>query len=115
MLILLITVLVVCLGFQAQKAEKIRKLGVRVNVALVGLSVVLYALWHTLNAWWPAVSSKQHLGMIFICMVGFMSMVLSTVVAFRFLTGIRSRAIAVLSIGIALLHILNLVNSLPES
>lgn len=115
MLVLLVTFLLLCLGFKTQQTEKLRQLGVRLNVILVAISVVMYLLWHALNAYLPAASTVGHLRMVFICMVGLLSMLLSAVAAMKNLSGVRSRVVAVLSIAIGLLHLVNLVVSLPVS
>lgn len=116
MIILLMAFVLLCVGtVMVQRVEIVKQLGVRLNVVLIAIALGLFALWYGLNAYSPALTFPEHWRMVLISLIGFLCMLLSTVTALRNLTGVRSGVAAVISIGIGLLHFLDLVVSMPVS
>lgn len=116
MIVLLMIFVALCVGTgMLQRVEIIKQLGLRLNMVLIAVSVGLVALWYGLNAYSPALTIPEHWRMVSISLVGFLCMVLSTVTALRGLKGVRAGIFAVVSIGIGILHFLNLVVSMPVS
>jgi hypothetical protein len=116
MIILLMVFVALCVGTgMLQRVEIVKQLGLRLNVVLIGISLGLFALWYGLNAYSPALTIPEHWRMVSISLVGFLCMLLSTVTALRGLRGVRAGVFAMVSIGIGLLHFLDLVVSMPVS
>jgi CDP-diglyceride synthetase len=93
----------------------VRHLRLHLNVVLIVISVGLFALWYGLNSYSPPLTIREHWRMVIICLTGFLSMLVSAVAALKNLSGVRSGIVAPISIGIGLLHFLDLVVSLPVS
>jgi hypothetical protein len=108
--------LVLCYGaVKILRVEKVHSLGIRLNVGLLVFSIALLAIWSGLHSYYPPISIGEHWGMVLISVVGVLSMLLSTVAALKNLTGTRSGLVAVISIGVALAHLLNVLVSIPVS
>jgi hypothetical protein len=116
LIIALIASLLLCYGtVKILSIEGVQRLGIWLNVALVVVSISLFAVWYGLNAYSPPISISEHWGMVLISLAGFLSMLLSTVAAVKYLTGVRQGLIALISLGIALVHLVDIVVSIPFS
>jgi hypothetical protein len=116
MIILFAAFLIICLGtVKIQSIAAIQKLGIKLNAVLIMLSIGLFALWYFVNANSPPVSMSEHWMMALISLIGFLCMLLSTVAALKNLSGVQSWVAALLSIGMALVHFLDIVVSVPVS
>ena len=116
MVVLLMIFVALCVGTgMLQRVEIIKHPGLRLNMVLIAVSLGLVALWYGLSAYSPALTIPEHWQMVSISLVGFLCMVFSTVTALKGLNGVRAGIFAVVSIGLGLLHFLNLVVSMPVS
>jgi len=116
LILALVVFLLLCYGtVKILSIERVRHLGIWLNLPLVAVSIILFAVWYGLNAYSPPVSISEHWAMVLISLAGFLSMLLSTVAAVKYMTGVRSGLTAFISIGIGLVHILDLVVSIPVS
>jgi hypothetical protein len=116
MIFLLMVFVLLCVGtVMIERVEIVKQIGARLNVVLIAIALGLFALWYGLNAYSPALTIPEHWRMVLISLIGFLCMLLSIVTALRGLKGVRAGIFAVVSIGIGLLHFLDLVVSMPVS
>jgi hypothetical protein len=116
MLVLVMTLAPLCVGAgMIPGIERVRRFRLSLNVILILISAGLFALWVGVSAFSVPLTSREHWRMVSICLAGLLSMLTSTVAALKNLSGVRSGVVATLSIGIGLLHFLDLLVSLPIS
>jgi|SRR5580698_3450322 len=92
-----------------------RALGVRLCIGLIALALILFALWSVVNAFAQPMTIIGRWWMFRICLVGFLSMLMSLIVALRNLRRWRTGLIAVASLLIGLAHFVGMMLSIPVS
>lgn len=116
MILLVFVFAMLCVGtFMVQRNQRIRQCGIWLNIILIVMASGLFGLWYFLSVYYPAVTITEHWVMVLISLLGFLSMFLSTVTAFRNREGFCRVALVIASIGLGLLHFLDIVVSIPVS
>jgi hypothetical protein len=112
---LLVLFVLFCVGtVMISRIHALQLAGTGFNLTLISLSLSMLAVWYGLHRFWPPLSIWEHWRMVMISLVGFLSMLLSAVLALRSRL-IRSGFFATISVGMGAIHLLNLVTSIPVS
>lgn len=105
-----------CLGVMGVgMSQMVLRLGIRLNLTLMAMSVVLFVWWRYVESQSPPTSIAGHWGMVVLSLIGFLAMLLSTISAFRALRGVRAGIIVIASIVVGLVHLLDIIVALPVS
>ena len=113
---MLLTFVSLCIGtVLIQRIRGVQRLGPRLSIWLIALSLGVYALWFGINAYSPPATIMGHWWMFRIALVGFLCTLLSTIQASRNLAGARGWIIALVSFLIGLLHFFAMISSIPLS
>lgn len=89
--------------------------GLKFNAILIAVAVGIVAWWRYIEWHSPPTSIAGHWEMVSISLLGFLAMLLSTVAALKRLAGIQAGVIVISSIVIGVVHLLDMLVSMPVS
>jgi hypothetical protein len=116
MMVLLSVFVMLCVGtIIAQKIKFVRTLGLRLNAVLIGMALAMLALWYGVRLYSPPLTIYENWRMTLISMIGFLCALLSTTTALRSLMGVRSGIVVAVSLVVGVLHLIDLIVSIPVS
>jgi len=90
-------------------------MGFRLNVYLLLLSLAILAFVWTIRLYFPQTSIAEQWRTVLVSLIGFLTMVLSGAIAFRNLSGAKCGIVLALSFLIGIVHLLDMIVSMPFS